>query len=194
VPLIQAHHGPAWIAWKGLETLAARVLIVWLYNNTGKSLFAAVLSYALSNISVALFPYAGSHYDPGFTGVLTVVVAGTVAFLWGARTLADSGRASSGQGSSAASGELEQGYAGQYQADAARRVRPGPAGRRNRDLADQIAPWKRRCRSWTASARSGTGPSTGTPGTTSRIGRVRTGGGGTPSSASQPASCSDELT
>jgi uncharacterized protein len=84
VPLIQAHHGPAWIAWKGLETLAARVLIVWLYNNTGKSLFAAVLFHALSNISVALFPNA----DSAVTGVLTVVVAGTVAFLWGARTLA----------------------------------------------------------------------------------------------------------
>jgi hypothetical protein len=88
VPLIQAHHGPAWIAWKGLETLAARVLIVWLYNNTGKSLFAAVLFHALSNVSVALFPNAGSHYDPAVTGVLTVVVAGTVAFLWDARTLA----------------------------------------------------------------------------------------------------------
>ena len=136
VPLLQAHHGPAWIAWKGLETLAARVLIVWLYNNTGKSLFAAVLFHALSNVSVALFPNAGSHYDPAVTGALTAVVAGTV----------------------------------------------------------QLAPWKRRCRSWTASARSGTGPSTGKPGTTSWIGRVRTGGGGTPSSPSQPTSCSDELT
>jgi hypothetical protein len=86
--LIQAHHGPVWIAWKGLETLAARVLIVWLYNNTGRSLFAAVLFHALSNVSVPLFPNAGSHYDPAVTGVLTAVVAGAVAFLWGARTLA----------------------------------------------------------------------------------------------------------
>lgn len=88
VPLIQAHHGAAWIAWKGLDTLAARVLIVWLYNNTGRSLFAAVLFHALSNVGVALFPNAGSHHDPAVTGVLTAIAAGTVAFLWGARTLA----------------------------------------------------------------------------------------------------------
>jgi uncharacterized protein len=62
--------------------------LIWLYNNTGKSLFAAVLFHALSNVSVALFPNAGSHYDPAVTGVLTVVVASTEAFLWGARTLA----------------------------------------------------------------------------------------------------------
>ena len=64
---------------------------------------------------------------------------------------------------------------------------PGP-GRRAQD-----GPWKRRCRSWTAPASSGAGPSTVRPGTTSRIGSVRTGGGGTPSSASQPASCSEEV-
>lgn len=88
VPLVQAHHGAAWIAWKCLETLAARVLIVWLYNNTGESLFAAVLFHALSNVGVALFPNGGSHYDPAVAGVLTAIAAGTVAFLWGARTLA----------------------------------------------------------------------------------------------------------
>jgi transposase len=49
VPLVQAHHGAAWIAWKCLETLAARVLIVWLYNNTGESLFAAFLFHALTH-------------------------------------------------------------------------------------------------------------------------------------------------
>lgn len=32
VPLVQAHHDLAWIAWNCLETLAARILIVWLYN------------------------------------------------------------------------------------------------------------------------------------------------------------------
>lgn len=32
VPLVQAHHDIAWIAWNCLETLAARILIVWLSN------------------------------------------------------------------------------------------------------------------------------------------------------------------
>jgi uncharacterized protein len=88
VPLIQAHHGPDRIAWKGLETLAARVLIVWLYNNTDRCLFAAVLFHALSNVGVSLFPNGGSHYDPAVARVLTAVAAGAVTFLWGARSLA----------------------------------------------------------------------------------------------------------
>jgi hypothetical protein len=85
---VQTHRSPVWIAWWCLSTVAQRVLIVWLYNNTGRSLFAAVLFPALSNVGVALFPNAGSHYDPAVTGVLTAIAAGTVAFLWGARTLA----------------------------------------------------------------------------------------------------------
>ena len=124
----------------------------------------------MSNVSVPLFPNGGSHYDPAIAGVLTVVVAGTAAFLWGARTLARFRPKLTRPGSSAAPGEEER----------------GPT--------DQPAPWKRRMRSWTASARSGTGPSTGRSGTTARMGRVRTGGGGTPRSAAQAASCSDELT
>jgi uncharacterized protein len=85
VPLVQAHHDPGWVAWKCLETLAARVLVVWLYNNTGRSLFAAVLFHDLSNVSVSLFPNGGSHYDPAVVGVLTAGVAGVVTLLWGRR-------------------------------------------------------------------------------------------------------------
>jgi len=43
LPLMQAHRSPAWIAWWSLYTVALRVLIVWLYNNTGRSVFAAIL-------------------------------------------------------------------------------------------------------------------------------------------------------
>jgi len=107
VPLVQAHHGPAWIAWKCLETLAARVLIVWLYNNTGRSLFAAVLFHALSNVGVSLFPNGGSHYDPAVAAVLTGVAAGIVTFLWGARTLARFRPGLTRPGPSAAPGALE---------------------------------------------------------------------------------------
>jgi len=40
VPDLQANHGLAWIAWQhGVYTVALRIVIVWLYNNTGKSVF-----------------------------------------------------------------------------------------------------------------------------------------------------------
>lgn len=39
VPLLQAGRSLIWIAWWCLYTVAARVLIVWLYNNTGEKRF-----------------------------------------------------------------------------------------------------------------------------------------------------------
>ncbi len=42
IPFAQAGRSPSWIAWQCLTLVAARVLLVWLYNNTGKSVCAAV--------------------------------------------------------------------------------------------------------------------------------------------------------
>lgn len=64
VPLVQADRSPAWIAWWCLFTVAARVLVVWLYNNAGKSVFAVALFHATMNVGWQLFPNHGSHYDP----------------------------------------------------------------------------------------------------------------------------------
>ena len=87
VPLIQAHRSPAWIAWWSLGTVARRVLIVWLYNNTGRSVFAAALFHDMSNISWQLFPMSGSHWDPRMDGLITAFAAAIVIGVWGPRTL-----------------------------------------------------------------------------------------------------------
>lgn len=88
VPLVQSHRSPAWIAWWCLFTVASRVLMTWLYNNTGKSVFAAALYHDISNVSWQLFPNYGSHWDPRITGVIVAVAAGIVTVIWGPRTLA----------------------------------------------------------------------------------------------------------
>ena len=88
VPLIQMGRTPIWIAWWSLGSISIRVLTVWLYNNTGRSLFAGIVFHAMNNLSFALFPNYGSHWDPAVAGVITAIVAGIVAFLWGSRTLA----------------------------------------------------------------------------------------------------------
>jgi membrane protease YdiL (CAAX protease family) len=88
VPLVQAHRSPAWIAWWGLSTVASRVLIVWLYNNTGKSVFAASLYHAISNVSWLLFRNDGSHADLRITGLILAFAAAIVTVVWGPRTLA----------------------------------------------------------------------------------------------------------
>jgi len=88
VPLRQAHRSTAWIAWWCLYAVAARVLIVWLYNNTGRSVLATALFHATLNLSWMLFPVEGSHFDPRLAGPVMVLVAAVVVTVWGPRTLA----------------------------------------------------------------------------------------------------------
>jgi membrane protease YdiL (CAAX protease family) len=88
IPDIQNDHGPGWIFWqRAVHSVALRVLIQWIYNNTGQSLFAAILFHDMDNVSVSLFPNDGSHYDPAVTGLFTAAIAVVVTFLWGAKTL-----------------------------------------------------------------------------------------------------------
>jgi uncharacterized protein len=73
VPFWQAHRSEAWI--------------VWLYNNTDKSVFAATVCHASSNVSIFV-PNYGSYYDPRFSGLITAFAAAIVTVVWGPRTLA----------------------------------------------------------------------------------------------------------
>lgn len=67
--------------------VGSRVIIVWLYNNTGKSVAAAALYHGMSNLCWQLFPNRGSHYDPRVTTPLIVAVAAIVRLAWGPRTV-----------------------------------------------------------------------------------------------------------
>jgi membrane protease YdiL (CAAX protease family) len=78
VPLMQVHRLPVWIAWWSLGTVAARVLIVWLFNNTGKSVFAAAAFHTMMNLSWQLFPIHGSCFDQRVNGVITALAAAVV--------------------------------------------------------------------------------------------------------------------
>jgi membrane protease YdiL (CAAX protease family) len=82
-PLLLIHRSPSWIGWWCLYAMAARILIVWLYNNTGKSVFAAALFHATLNLSFMLFPVHGSHFDMRLGGVAMVVTAAIVTWVWG---------------------------------------------------------------------------------------------------------------
>ncbi len=88
VPLLEANRSLAWIAWQSLFTVAFRVLIVWLYNNTSRSVFAAALVHDLSNVSWQIFPIHGSYYNPRVSGLTMIFVVVVVTVVWGPRTLA----------------------------------------------------------------------------------------------------------
>jgi len=87
VALLQAQRSPAWISWWCLNTVATRVVMVWLYNNTGKSVFAAALFHAMINVTWMLFPVRGSYFDPRVVGLIMTDVAAIVTVIWGPRTL-----------------------------------------------------------------------------------------------------------
>jgi hypothetical protein len=89
--IIQQGHNLIWIAWGTLGTVSMRVLLIWLYNNTGKSIFACTLFHTLYNVGRSLFPkdevrnplvdYPDVHY------AIIAIIGVIVIFLWGSRTL-----------------------------------------------------------------------------------------------------------
>ena len=90
--IIQQGHDWTWIAWGTLGTVAVRVLIVWLYNNTQTSLFACILFHTILNLGRPLFPADETHNPlvdyPAIHYSVLAIVAGIVVFLWGSKTLA----------------------------------------------------------------------------------------------------------
>ncbi len=88
VPLLLVHRSPTWIAWWCVYDFASRVLVVWLYNNTGKSVFAVALFHATLNLSYTLFPVHGSYFDMRLGGLVMAIAAAVVTVVWGPATLA----------------------------------------------------------------------------------------------------------
>jgi membrane protease YdiL (CAAX protease family) len=82
-----------WIFWHGLYTVAVRVLMVWIYNNTGRSLFGMALTHWTFGIFWSLWPVENMHrtvpfYDPRIMAFTAIFYAAIVVLLWGPKTLA----------------------------------------------------------------------------------------------------------
>ena len=79
------------LAWWVLGAMALRVLMTWLYNNSGRALSATVLFHTMLNVGrTVTYPTMGSHYDPAYqaTGyVIFSMIAVVVGAIWGAQTL-----------------------------------------------------------------------------------------------------------
>jgi membrane protease YdiL (CAAX protease family) len=88
IPLIQLGREPAWIAWQCLSMVALRIVIVWLCNNTGRSVFAAILFHAMYNVCTVLLTGYGWPYDPTVACAILSVAVAVITFLWGPETLA----------------------------------------------------------------------------------------------------------
>ncbi|MDA8368309.1 MAG: CPBP family intramembrane metalloprotease [Nocardiopsaceae bacterium] len=81
--IIQSGQPPVSIAWGLVASVGVRILAVWLYNNTGKSVCAIILFHAMANVSSSFIPSVPTAAG----GPLTAIAAIAVVALWGARTL-----------------------------------------------------------------------------------------------------------
>lgn len=85
---------PNWIIWQLIYIAATRVVFVWIYANTGRSLFGVVIMHTLFNTIWFLFPrdthFVGlsvpSFYNPSSLALTTVGLAALVTFLGGPKT------------------------------------------------------------------------------------------------------------
>jgi membrane protease YdiL (CAAX protease family) len=77
-----------WVAGQFLTLVIARVLIVWIFNNTAKSIFAVILFHAIYNVCTMVFPVYGSSLGPGLIAVIILITILLVIYLWEADTLA----------------------------------------------------------------------------------------------------------
>ena len=91
IPLIQADRSRSWMAWWALGSVATRVVMTWLFVNTGRSVFGAALFHMTINLSWQLFPNNGSHWDPRINALLVTACAIVVTVIWGPRRLARCG-------------------------------------------------------------------------------------------------------
>ncbi|MEP6780855.1 MAG: CPBP family intramembrane glutamic endopeptidase, partial [Gemmatimonadaceae bacterium] len=87
IPFAQLGHNAHWIFWHGLCAVALRIIIVWLFENAQQRVLIAVLFHTMSNLSWAVFPVAGSYYDPFVAFVILAAAVGLIVFLWGPATL-----------------------------------------------------------------------------------------------------------
>jgi hypothetical protein len=69
-----------------LVLVGARVLVAWVFNNTGKSVFAATLFHAADNTAFVTLPEIKSIIPWGAAVhcCLVLIAAIVVTFLWGA--------------------------------------------------------------------------------------------------------------
>ena len=91
--LISGYYSADWIVWHAAYTVASRVLFVWIYNNSGRSLFAMALCHWTFGLFWSLWPQdnlqkAVPFYRPQIAAVAAVLYVLVVVYLWGPKTLA----------------------------------------------------------------------------------------------------------
>src|SRR5512134_1493342 len=92
--IISGYYSADWIFWHAIYIIVGRVLYVWVYNNSGKSLFSMALMHSTFGVFWILFPAtdnlqkATPYYDPRIAALVAMSYVAIVTLLWGSKTLA----------------------------------------------------------------------------------------------------------
>jgi membrane protease YdiL (CAAX protease family) len=91
--VISGYYSSDWIAWHAVYTAVSRVLFIWIYNNSGRSLFSMALCHWTFGLFWSLWPQdnlqkAVPFYRPQIAAVAAVLYVLAVVYMWGAATLA----------------------------------------------------------------------------------------------------------
>jgi len=88
IPFIEMGRSVDWTLWQCLGAIAMRIIIVWLFENAGQSVFVAVLFHTMINSPWGVFTAFERYFDPFVMLVILALVAVIVVALWGPSTLA----------------------------------------------------------------------------------------------------------
>ncbi len=88
-------HVPAWIFTVNrfsilplsINLLAWRILIIWIYNNTGKRVFPTILFHVIIDLGTFMLPIFILPLGFMISGIVALIVSIFVVFLWGPETL-----------------------------------------------------------------------------------------------------------
>jgi membrane protease YdiL (CAAX protease family) len=95
IAMIQTGQSAPWIAWGCLDMVATRVIMVWIYDNTNRSVLAVVFFHAIANLTFkSVFP-GGSYASERIIAVILAIIAVIVTLVWGPRTLTRARQSSS---------------------------------------------------------------------------------------------------
>jgi len=83
IPMAQTGHDAVWTAWQLVTMFPTRVITVWLFVVSGRSVLLVAVFHAMTNVAEFMIPDYGSRFDPMLTCLILTAVAAVVVGIWG---------------------------------------------------------------------------------------------------------------
>lgn len=82
VPYLEMSKTANWIFWQSLSTILFRIVMVWLFNNTNRSVFAVILFHTMINLSPYLLEIDNVNYNPFILAISLLVCSAIILIFW----------------------------------------------------------------------------------------------------------------